>query len=98
MTPEAADAAILRLALDHGLTTRLTSLVATDATPRRPAGALARTDLPLNLPAGWDFEAVFGTDQPRAPAPAPILRKAALAPAATGSLACRRPRPIPRCG
>ena len=30
---------------------------------------------------------MFGTDQPRAPAPAPILRKAALAPAATGSLA-----------
>lgn len=88
MTPEAADAAILRLALDHGLTTRLTSLVAIDATPRRPAGArLARTDLPLNLPAGWDFEAVFGTDQPRTPGPAPILRKAALTPTAAGSIA-----------
>ncbi len=81
MTPEASDAAILRLALDHGLTTRLTSLVAVDATPRRPVGArLARTDLPLNLPAGWDFEALFGQESrgashrrrsagPRAPRP-----------------------------
>ena len=61
LTAEAADAAILKLALAHGLTTRLTSLVAVDATPRRAAGTpLAATDLPLNLPAGWDFEKVFG--------------------------------------
>lgn len=65
MTPEAADAAILKLALEHRLTTRLTSLVAVDQTPRRPAGAkLTRADVPLNLPAGWDFEKVFGTDRP----------------------------------
>jgi Ca-activated chloride channel family protein len=63
-----ADAAILRLALAHGLMTRLTSLVAIDATPRRPAGTpLAAVDLPLNLPAGWDFAKVFGEGavQPR---------------------------------
>ncbi|KMO30745.1 membrane protein [Methylobacterium tarhaniae] len=82
MTPEAADAAILRLALAHGLTTRLTSLVAIDATPRRPAGArLARTDLPLNLPAGWDFAALFGQDLPPAPAAIPPGRRAGLDPA-----------------
>ncbi|MGU3538986.1 marine proteobacterial sortase target protein [Methylobacterium sp. A54F] len=60
-----ADAAILALALEHRLITRLTSLVAVDATPRRPAGApLVAADLPLNLPAGWDFAQVFGTDRP----------------------------------
>ena len=60
-TPEQADAAILKLALEHRLTSRLTSLVAVDQTPRRPAGVeLTRADVPLNLPAGWDFEKVFG--------------------------------------
>jgi Ca-activated chloride channel homolog len=43
------------------LVTRLTSLVAVDQTPSRPEGApLKLADLPLNLPAGWDFEKVFG--------------------------------------
>ncbi len=61
LTSEAADATILKLALAHKLMTRLTSLVAIDQTPRRPAGMhLASTELPLNLPAGWDFEKVFG--------------------------------------
>jgi Ca-activated chloride channel homolog len=67
----AADAAILALALEHGLTTRLTSLVAVDATPRRAPGTpLVAADLPLNLPAGWDFAAVFGKDRAGA-APTP---------------------------
>ncbi len=61
LKPEEADAMILALALDHHLVTRLTSLVAVDKTPSRPHGArLTRADLPLNLPAGWDFEKVFG--------------------------------------
>jgi Ca-activated chloride channel family protein len=81
LTAEAADAAILRLALDHGLTTRLTSLVAVDATPRRPAGMrLASAELPLNLPAGWDFETVFGT-QDEAPQLPPQRQRRAAAPA-----------------
>ena len=81
LTAEAADAAILRLALDHGLTTRLTSLVAIDATPRRPQGArLASTDLPLNLPAGWDFDKVFGPAGDAAPTPPPVQRRAGAAP------------------
>ncbi len=85
--PEASDAAILRLALDHGLTTRLTSLVAIDATPRRPRGArLARADLPLNLPAGWDFEALFGQDVPHDPGPT-LHRRAELIPAAARGIA-----------
>ncbi|WP_410824690.1 VIT domain-containing protein [Methylobacterium oryzisoli] len=71
-----ADAAILALALEHGLMTRHTSLVAVDATPRRPAGvALTAADLPLNLPAGWDFAAVFGE---RSAAPPPRERRAAV--------------------
>jgi Ca-activated chloride channel family protein len=66
---DAADAALLALALEHGLTTRLTSLVAVDATPRRAPGTpLVAADLPLNLPAGWDFAQVFGTDRSGAPA------------------------------
>jgi Ca-activated chloride channel family protein len=32
-----------------------------DETPSRPAGEhLTRADVPLNLPAGWDFDKVFG--------------------------------------
>ncbi len=65
LKPEEADSLILALALDHHLVTRLTSLVAVDRTPSRPDGArLTRSDLPLNLPAGWDFDKVFGTDAP----------------------------------
>lgn len=61
LPPGEADATILKLALTHRLMTRLTSLVAVDATPRRPAGTpLAAVDLPLNMPAGWDFAKVFG--------------------------------------
>ena len=60
-TPEEADKAVLALALEHQLVTRLTSLVAVDKTPSRPDGeTLKLAELPLNLPAGWDFEKVFG--------------------------------------
>ena len=60
-TPEEADKTILALALEHQLVTRLTSLVAVDKTPSRPAGEpLKLSELPLNLPAGWDFAKVFG--------------------------------------
>src|SRR5256885_2856036 len=38
MTPEDSDKAILALALDHQIVTRLTSLVAVDKTPSRPEG------------------------------------------------------------
>ena len=61
ITGDEADRRILALALDHHLVSRLTSLVAVDATPSRPQGArLTRADLPLNLPAGWEFDKVFG--------------------------------------
>lgn len=59
--PEEADKTILALALEHQLVTRLTSLVAVDRTPSRPLGEpLKLSELPINLPAGWDFEKLFG--------------------------------------
>jgi len=63
----AADAAIAELGLLHSLVTSRTSLVAVDETPGRPAGTpLTREDLPINLPAGWDFDALFGGEAARA--------------------------------
>jgi Ca-activated chloride channel homolog len=74
-SPEDADKTILALALEHQLVTRLTSLVAVDQTPSRPEGEpLKLAALPINLPAGWDFEKVFG-ERPKVPAP-PIERRA----------------------
>jgi Ca-activated chloride channel family protein len=65
ITPEDADKAILALGLEHQIVTRLTSLVALDKTPSRPEGeTLKLAELPLNLPAGWDFDKVFG-EHPR---------------------------------
>jgi Ca-activated chloride channel family protein len=73
--PEDADKTILALALEHQLVTRLTSLVAVDRTPSRPEGeTLKLTELPLNLPAGWEFSKVFG-ERPKLPAP-PAERRA----------------------
>jgi Ca-activated chloride channel family protein len=102
-TPEETDKRILALGLDHQLVTRLTSLVAVDKTPSRPDGAkLSRADLPLNLPAGWDFDKVFGERpqierkddraQPRTPQPdrADALQRDAMAqPAAPAAGAAR---------
>jgi Ca-activated chloride channel family protein len=71
LNAEQAERTILALALEHQLVSRLTSLVAVDTTPERPAGyKLTRADIPLNLPAGWKFEKVFGAN--------PLLKDAAL--------------------
>ena len=87
MTAEDTDKTVLALALDHQIVTRLTSLIAVDKTPSRPEGApLKLSQLPINLPAGWDFEKVFGerpqqtqlrerradASQPAARRPAPV--------------------------
>ena len=57
------------LALNLGLLTKHTSLVAIDATPMRPSEeVLATHEIPTNLPDGWDYEAVFDpTDHEPAP-------------------------------
>lgn len=63
--PEEADRRVVELGLAHQLVTSQTSLVAVDKTPSRPAGApLTREDLPLNLPAGWDFDTLFRSAHP----------------------------------
>jgi Ca-activated chloride channel homolog len=76
---EETDKRILGLALVHHLVSRLTSLVAVDATPSRPEGVrLTRAELPLNLPAGWEFDKVFGSEQKGndTPAQQPLERRA----------------------
>ncbi len=60
-TYERADASIEELGMDFHLVTSRTSLIAVDETPSRPDGArLVREELPLLLPAGWDFDRLFG--------------------------------------
>jgi Ca-activated chloride channel homolog len=77
LTADEANKIILALALDHQLVTRLTSLIAVEATPSRPVGEpLKVSELPLNLPAGWDFEKVFGERAKPIPA-APVIERRA---------------------
>lgn len=52
--PESIRKNITRIALEHHLVSRYTSLVAVDDAPVRPPGAdLATSNLPLNTPYGW---------------------------------------------
>lgn len=60
-----ANKGILATALAHQIVSSQTSLVAVDKTPKRPAGEkLTRADIPLNLPAGWDYDSMFGNESP----------------------------------
>ena len=53
--------AVVKLALEHQLVSRYTSLVAVDKTPARSADALLKSaSLATNLPEGWVYEGVFG--------------------------------------
>lgn len=83
------DAEILATALGNGLVSRLTSLVAVDVTPTRPADArTVSKEVPLALPEGWDPEAFFGAPEgPGDIAPAPAIDKASAAPASQLSMA-----------
>jgi Ca-activated chloride channel family protein len=64
-----ADKRILQLALDHHLVTRLTSLVAVDSKRLRPKGTpLTAADIPLQLPAGWDYDTLLGLGNAKADA------------------------------
>lgn len=64
---DAADLAISEIGLKFSLVTSMTSLVAVDETPSRPAGvAMKEEELPINLPDGWDFEGLFGGDAAKA--------------------------------
>ena len=60
-SPDEVRTQVIALAMAHRLVTRYTSFVAVERTPARPAGApldLAR--IPVNLPAGWEYDKVFG--------------------------------------
>ncbi|MFZ5559129.1 MAG: marine proteobacterial sortase target protein [Pseudomonadota bacterium] len=52
---------VIKVALDHRLVSRYTSLVAVDVTPSRPQALASReAAVPVNLPHGWSHDAVFG--------------------------------------
>jgi Ca-activated chloride channel family protein len=72
--PAALDKDVETVALAHHLVSRMTSLVAVDVGPARPADEpLGSARLPVNLPEGWDFEKVLGdaAPSPAPPSPAP---------------------------
>ncbi|MGF1444906.1 MAG: marine proteobacterial sortase target protein [Pikeienuella sp.] len=70
------DGEILGTALDYGLVSRLTSLVAVDVTPSRPRDAqIVTAEVPLNLPEGWDPEKFLFETTPQ---PNPELDRAGL--------------------
>jgi Ca-activated chloride channel homolog len=63
--PDVSAKQVLSVALAHQIVSSQTSLIAVDKSPKRPAGEkLTRAEVPLNLPSGWNFDKVFGTDQP----------------------------------
>ena len=65
ITPEQSNAQVLTVALAHQIVSSQTSLIAVDKSPKRPLDQpLTRAEVPLNLPAGWNFEKVFGKDVP----------------------------------
>ncbi|MEE9551983.1 MAG: hypothetical protein V3V89_02955, partial [Gammaproteobacteria bacterium] len=52
---------IIETALKHHLVSKYTSLVAVDITPARVQEEILKSHaLPVNLPAGWEYEKVFG--------------------------------------
>jgi Ca-activated chloride channel family protein len=58
---EAIRKAVIRVALQHHLMSKYTSLVAVDVTPSRPLGAaMEQRVLPVNLPYGQHYEKIFG--------------------------------------
>ena len=74
--------AVLDTALDYGLVTEFTSLVAIDDTIARPRGETVGTaEIERNLPAGMDFEKIFGAaafgPAGMAPVPDTLLQDAA---------------------
>jgi len=73
---EKVDAELLATALDYGLVSRLTALVAVDVTPSRPSGEdVATAEVALNLPEGWDPEAFLFEMPDRG---RPLIKKAVL--------------------
>ncbi|GAA4035326.1 marine proteobacterial sortase target protein [Sphingomonas rosea] len=64
---EKADAQIEALGLAHSIVTARTSLVAEEEKRSRPDDQpLTREELPINLPAGWDWDELFGGEAAKA--------------------------------
>ena len=78
MTEKGADQNAVRcevteVALRHHLVSSFTSLVAVDLTPSVARGAVCVTHaVPVHLPAGWDYEHVFG-QMPQTATPGKLL-------------------------
>jgi Ca-activated chloride channel family protein len=52
---------VIKLALDHHLVSKYTSLVAVDKTPARARDEMLKSaGMPTNLPEGWSYDAVYG--------------------------------------
>jgi Ca-activated chloride channel family protein len=52
---------VLKLALEHHLVSKYTSLVAVDKTPARVRDEMLKSaGMPTNLPEGWSYDAVYG--------------------------------------
>jgi Ca-activated chloride channel family protein len=77
--PDMVRAKALEVALEHGLVSHYTSLVAIDDVIARPKGAgMESTEIARNLPAGWSYEHVFGEAAKHMrlrSLPAPLLKK-----------------------
>ena len=59
--PQSVRDKIVEIALAHHLLSEHTALIAVDPMPARPADArFVSANVPLNLPAGWRYESVFG--------------------------------------
>ncbi len=71
--PDLVRERVIALALEHGLVSRYTSLVAVDRNPTRPPEeALKSAAVPTRLPAGWSGAKVFG-QMPGTATPAPLF-------------------------
>lgn len=87
LSVEDANRQVLAVALAHQIVSSQTSLIAVDKTPQRPLDKpLTRAEVPLNLPAGWNFEKVFGKEQPQ-----PKGQRDAMAEAYTQLAAATKP-------
>lgn len=64
---------VVEVALTHHLVSSFTSLVAVDASPTLGRGAVCEArPVPVNLPAGWSYEHVFG-EMPQTATPARLF-------------------------